>query len=280
MNLQPIPEPMRDFWCHNPFGSEQASIQSRWPVRLLYRLIGEFRFPLRLRAYYLRKALPTGFQPEKVWDAGCGDGHSSFYLARRYPQAEVLGTDMRRESVGRCQRIAQQSGLYNVSFWCSDLVADPAASPQGCDLIVCFEVLEHIHDFQNALCVLAGSLKAGGLLLIHTPAAGRFQSATYGLRRYFQEADHRDPEAGQYHVRLGFELSALAKAVENAGLTVIQADYTFGSIAMLAHTIYEVMRSRSKLGQLSVLPALMAIGWLDAQRKHPEGGGLLLAARR
>jgi hypothetical protein len=101
------------------------------------------------------------------------------------------------------------------------------------------------------------------------PAAGQFQSATYGLRRYFQGTDHREPEPGQYHVRPGFELAALAEAVESTGLTVIQADYTFGSIAMLAHTIYELTRSHSKLWQLSVLPALMAIGWLEAHRKRP-----------
>lgn len=270
---------MRNLSWHNPFGSEQASVQCRWPVRLLYRLIGEFRFSLRHRSHYLRKSLPAGFQPERVWDAGCGEGQSSFYLARRYPQAKVVGTDMRRESVSRCQRIAQQTGQLNVSFCRSDLVAEPSARPQECDLIICFEVLEHIHDFQSALYVLAGSLSAGGLLLIHTPAAGRFQSARYGLRRYFHETADREPEAGQYHVRPGFELEALAKAVASTGLTVTHAEYTFGSLAMLAHTIYEVARSRSKSWQLSLLPALMALGWLDAHRKRHEGGGLLLAAR-
>ena len=271
---------MRNLSWYTPFGSEQASVQCRWPLRLLYRLIGEFRFPLRHRSYWLRKALPAGFQPKRIWDAGCGEGQSSFWLARRYPHAKVLGTDMRHESVIRCQRIARKTGQSNVNFMRGDLVAEASSSPKGCDLIICFEVLEHIHDFQSALYVLARSLEVGGLLLIHTPAAGRFQSESYGIRRYFHETAEFEPEAGQYHVRTGFELEALAKAVASTGLAVTHAEYTFGSLAMLAHSIYEVTRPRSKFWQLSVLPALMTLGWLDAHRKRPAGGGIFLAARR
>jgi len=52
------------------FGSEQAWVQSRASLQYLYRLIGEFRFPLRLRGYYLTRILPIRFKPQSIWDAG------------------------------------------------------------------------------------------------------------------------------------------------------------------------------------------------------------------
>ena len=42
--------------------------------------------------------------------------------------------------------------------------------PAGFDVIVCFSVLEHVFDFQNAIKNMHHSLKKGGTLLVLVPA--------------------------------------------------------------------------------------------------------------
>lgn len=272
--------PIRRLSLLRPFGAEQATAQSRRSLRCLYSLFGEFRFPLRLRGYYLARALAGRPQPTRIWDAGCGLGHTAFYLARRYPQADVFGSDRDALAVEHCRRIAGRVGLGHAHFSCGELTSATASAPKQCDLVVCFEVLEYIQEFQKAIEVLAGSLAPGGILLIHTPAAGRFQSNRYGFRRFSRRGIPRQDGRGQRPARPGFDMRALCEALTGCGLAVDRAEYTFGPLAMLAHTIYEVTRSRSKLWQFCSFPALMGLGWVDSRRMSGEGGGLLLVAAK
>eukprot|EP00971_Amphidinium_carterae_P269913 5354570-Amphidinium_carterae.1 len=51
--------------------------------------------------------------PKKILDVGCGIGGSSRYLARRFPDAEVLGITLSPEQVERASELARQAGLTN-----------------------------------------------------------------------------------------------------------------------------------------------------------------------
>lgn len=262
------------------FGCEQSWIQSRAALRWVYQLIGEIRFPLRLRGLLLSRALPPDFRPVCIWDAGSGRGHTSFYLARRYPEAQVTGTDIDAGCVTHCQQIVSRSHITHVDFRCQDFVNSEVPEMGSFDLVVCSEVLEHIEDFQRALRAIGASLRRQGLLIIHTPAAGRFQGATFGLRRFFRPAEPGIQQVrGQLHVRPGFELKQLISAVEEVGMTVDDARYTFGPLAMFAHTIYEATRS-SSLWLATTFPLLMTLGWVDSWMDHKSGGGILIRARK
>ena len=249
-------------------------------LRYLYSFIGEFRFPLRLRGHYLKKALASNSQPRRIWDAGCGEGHTSFCLARYYPNAQILGTDINFSAIEHCRKIAEVRGADNTQFECQDLEKQGPGHMAGFDMIVCYEVLEHICDFHRALQVMAENLNEKGCLFIHTPAAGRFQSSTFGLRRYLGTGTPSMREGGQLHIRTGFEFAELVRSVENAGLFIVEARYTFGSLSMFAHTIYEATRPCSKVLQIVTFPLLIALGWLDDQVKHCEGGGIFVLAQK
>lgn len=261
------------------FGSEQRVVKKNVFLRFLYCLIGEFRFPLRLRAYYLAKAVSYNFTPQRIWDAGCGEGHSSFFLGRRFPQSHILGTDVSSKAIKHCNNILEGIPLNNLRFRCLDLEDEDLEFSQQFDLIICFEVLEHIENYERAIRNMARHLRKDGFLFIHTPAIGRFQSNKYGLRRYFREDLASTHEKGQFHVRAGFSLTKLRNALTNAGFNTIDVQYTFGKLSMLAHTFYEVTRSRSRIWQLASLPLLMMLGWFDAQKCHTEGGGLFIEAQ-
>jgi len=260
------------------FGAEQALAQRGALLKLIYRLIGEFRYPLRLRGFYLVKALPPGFTPSSVWDAGCGDGHTSFFLCRRFPQAQLTGTDITELAIQRCQRIAQLSGITRARFEVKDLL--DASEPAAYDLVTCFEVLEHIEDYRAAIDNLVGAVKPNGALVMHTPAAGKYNEEPIGLRRWLKPEQLSGALSyGQYHVRSGYKLDDLAHELEQRGMVVELARHTFGPAAMFAHTVYEATRSRTAL-KLLTFPFLIGIGWLDWHLGNQRGGGLLIRARK
>lgn len=259
------------------FGREQAHVQPSRLGRTLFRVAGDPRFPLRVRVGYLDRSLPAGFAPARIWDAGCGQGHTSFHLARRFPQAEVFGTDLNPAAVDHCRAIAARAGVRNAAFDTFDLTHTPPEAAY--DLIVCFEVLEHVDEYALAVRNFSRALRPGGLLVAHTPAVGRFQSERFGLRP-FKRADTVNHAPGQFHVREGFNPDELRAAAGQAGLAVDRLGYTFGPWSMWCHTAYELTRRRSRLWQAAALPFLLPVAWVDARRTHREGGALMLVARK
>src|SRR4029077_12740410 len=97
-------------------GSEQYWVQKRSSLAIVYRLIGEFRFSMRFRAQILSRLLLKDFYPLTIWDAGCGEGHTTFMLSRRFPDARITGTDLDIMNINRCRFIAKSARTKNVVF--------------------------------------------------------------------------------------------------------------------------------------------------------------------
>ena len=260
------------------FGTEQKLVQQRSSLSLLYGAVGEFRFPMRYRAQILCRQLPKDFHPATVWDAGCGEGQTSFMLSKRFPKAQITGTDLNMSNVHRCRQIAKNGGATNVAFLQRDLVKHSI----GADLVVCFEVLEHIENYRDALQNLTASLRPGGFLVIHTPADTIYQSETWGIRKFMKNGheDHSDHGDGHDHVRPGFVLDQLKGEIADLGLKVIRANYTFGPASMHAHTIYEWTRSHSKAWQIITFLPLMSVASVEELLPIRTGGGILIVAQR
>ena len=257
------------------FGSEQRFVQERSILGLLYGTLGEFRFPMREQL--LSRLLPEDFHPAAIWDAGCGEGHTTFMLARRYPNAQITGTDLNVINIDRCRLIAKNGETNNVVFSQGDLTKESYKA----DLVICFEVLEHIENYRDALQNLTASLRPGGFLVIHTPADNVYQTETFGLRSFMKNGHegHLKHGDGHDHVRPGFVLAQLKREIADLGLDVIKANYTFGRASMHAHTIYEWTRSRSKVWQIMTLLPLMSVASLEELLPIRTGGGILIVAQ-
>jgi SAM-dependent methyltransferase len=87
----------------------------------------------------------------RVHEAGCGEGFLSTMLAER--GFAVRGSDLSPSAVAIARRRAADLGLP-VSFRVADLYA-LTPEPDGAELVVCCEVLEHLGDPARALGVLA-----------------------------------------------------------------------------------------------------------------------------
>ncbi len=98
-----------------------------------------------------------------VLDAGCGSGYGSAELAAT--ARTVIGLDVSADAVGYAR---QSYGSPNVSFVEASCASLPIAS-ESIDLVVAFEVIEHVADWQAFLHDVQRVLAPGGRLVISTP---------------------------------------------------------------------------------------------------------------
>ncbi len=107
-------------------------------------------------------------EPERILDAGCGEGHGTRLLAERYPRAQVLGLDfaypMLRAARGRHAWLQRVLGRARVDYLCADFFCAPLRA--GCvDLAWSNLALQCADDPQPVFKDLHRVLKVGGLLM-------------------------------------------------------------------------------------------------------------------
>lgn len=118
----------------------------------------------------------------RVLDAGCGEGFGTATLSPL--AAELVGVDYSADAVAECRRLWSGAARPNLRFEQVDLTR-PGDFRERFDVVVCFQVLEHIRDSTPFLRALAERLAPGGLLLLTTP--NRLRSASenpYHVREY------------------------------------------------------------------------------------------------
>ena len=114
--------------------------------------------------HLLRYAWAARLAPgRRVLDAGCGLGYGSRML-RRAGAAEVVAVDI-AEAVIEAAGADAEPGL---SFTVGD-VGDLDFEDGSFDLVVCFEVIEHVHDQRRVIGELVRVLAPDGLLVLSSP---------------------------------------------------------------------------------------------------------------
>jgi 2-polyprenyl-3-methyl-5-hydroxy-6-metoxy-1,4-benzoquinol methylase len=125
-----------------------------------------------------------------VLDIGCGAGTISLYLSSR--GINVLGIDISKRAIEEANKSAKNLKLENATF---EIINFPTEVPKGIyDLVLCFEVLEHLKDDTLALKNIYKLLKKNGILIISVPSknaplyklgyATEFDERVGHLRRY------------------------------------------------------------------------------------------------
>jgi SAM-dependent methyltransferase len=129
-----------------------------------------------LAAYDYAATLAGG---KRVLDAGCGEGYNTQSLAR--VAAHVTGVDYSAEAIAFCKRTWTAP---NLRFEHVDLTR-PGGFEDTFDLVVNFQVLEHIEDDRAFLEALRARLAPGGALLLTTPnRLMSFSENPYHVREY------------------------------------------------------------------------------------------------
>lgn len=111
--------------------------------------------------------------PQAILDAGCGTGHGSFALHKRFPQAHIISLDL---AMGMLQQtyaqqptlqrwMAQLTGKKNLV--CADIEALPLAD-NSVDMVWSNLAIQWCNDLDQAFTEIKRVLKPNGLLMFST----------------------------------------------------------------------------------------------------------------
>ena len=139
----------------------------------------------------------------RVLDAGCGEGYGLAMLAES-GAVSVVGADLDATVIAHAENTyaARDPRIETVAC---ELMSLPL-SDDSIDLVVSFQVIEHLYDVPGYLASLARVTRPGGELLISTPNRLTFTPDS-------------DTPVNPFHVR-EFAPSELATELEAAGLDV------------------------------------------------------------
>jgi SAM-dependent methyltransferase len=144
----------------------------------------------------------------RVLDAGCGLGYGARML-RRAGAAEVVGVDV-AESVVEVASAEAEPGLR---FEVGD-VGGLDFEDGRFDLVVCFEVIEHVQDQQRVIGELVRVLAADGILVISSPNRASYVPGNpHHLHEYLPDELHAALAESLEHVRLWRQHDWICSAV-------------------------------------------------------------------
>jgi ubiquinone/menaquinone biosynthesis C-methylase UbiE len=130
--------------------------------RFSYGALGQQPFQRALRSLSFEEWAPLIRPGSLVLDIGCGDGLSSFDIARF--DVEVVGIDISGESIRVASERAERESLENVTFMIADADALPFAD-RAVDSVLCYGSLHHVPAPERTLREVARVLKPGGSYL-------------------------------------------------------------------------------------------------------------------
>lgn len=136
---------------------------ARWDAGQYLRYAGD-----RARPFADLLARVRVERPASVVDLGCGPGHLTATLARRWPDAWVTGVDSSAEMIEAAGQVAAEHGAGSrLRFVLADLREwEP---PGGADVVVSNAALHWVPGHLGLLPRLAGWLRPGGALAFGVP---------------------------------------------------------------------------------------------------------------
>ena len=132
-----------------------------------------------------------------VLDAGCGTGYGLEMLLAYGPES-VKGVDLSEEAVADAgRRLGDQAELVRAD------VRDLPLEDGSFDVVVCFEVIEHVERQRDALDELKRVLRPGGVLLISSPNRDVYPPGNpHHVREYLPEELRAELEERYQNVTL------------------------------------------------------------------------------
>lgn len=202
----------------------------------------------------LGSAVPCG----RVLDVGCGDGTVLGQAAR--DGWSLFGVELSPLAA----REARRRGLRPVR---ADLEGGRLPiRAASFDVVVCYDVLEHLFDPMSLLSEIHRVLRPGGTALLCVPNAfNLFNRLTFLAGRYVDIMDtaHRSGELFSEHVRL-FSRGLFEDVVARAGFAVRRRGYYFPD--SFTDPRYRLAGSLARLVTATALhrlwPSLLSLGFL------------------
>lgn len=118
-----------------------------------------------------------------VLDAGCGVGYGSFIVSSKGSAKKVLGVDISKEAIVYAKQKYPRS---NLTFVEDSLESLTKVKDNSINIVLAFEVIEHLKDPEKFLETIKLKLKTNGLLLVSTPNKYTYPPGNpYHFKEYF-----------------------------------------------------------------------------------------------
>jgi SAM-dependent methyltransferase len=240
------------------FNLRAPGLVEQWIKQVVRRTLGEPYVGKRLKLRHLNRVMPTlrlSVTPFSILDAGAEDATFVYWLADRYPEAQVMAIDIDTAAVAACRAVRPKKYAARVRF---EVGTFSALEPESFDMITAFDVLEHISDDREAVSDLTRALRPGGSLLVHVPR-DQWTRRDGGVERVADEDAWR---INPGHVRQGYSPESVRRLLDGAGLSVVDMQIWLGRWGVMAHEIYAKLQRPVPL-RLLTIPVTDVCAYLD-----------------
>lgn len=196
-------------------------------------------------------------RPKKIFDAGCGVGASSRYLAKKYTEAQTLGFTLSEVQAARATALNESAGLNNRCKVITRNVYDLSPEDGPFDLIWSMESAEHMGDKPQLFQTFYEALAPGGTLLMatwcHRPTPPSLDAA---------EEKNLAKLRRLYHLGEWISVPALAETADKVGFKNIRTDDWSDAVAPFwGAVIRESLRPTNWPGLLRSGPGTLKGAW-------------------
>ena len=119
--------------------------------------------------------------PKSILDVGCGCGFHDLIFAKNSCVEKVIGIDYSNESVKKANTVYPNS---KVERFCVDFLADDELVANNFDLVVSFQVIEHLKNYEKFFRKMVSKANADGYIVVATPNYDRFSNR---IRKFFSK---------------------------------------------------------------------------------------------
>jgi SAM-dependent methyltransferase len=237
---------------------------------------------LLLRTWHVHKELREWADGRRdkeqyILDAGSGFGQYTYYLSGMSRKWSILAVDVKEEQISDSNCFIRAIGRQNVLFRIGDLVK--YREPNGYDLILSVDVMEHILEDVEVFRNFQASLRPGGMLLISTPSDQGGSDV------------HGDDETSfiEEHVRDGYNIQEIQDKLKLAGFSKVKARYSYGKpgqvswrlsmkYPLLLLNVSKIFFLLLPFYYLITFPVSLVLNWMDVNGNHKSGTGLIVKA--
>ena len=150
-------------------------------------------------------------------DVGCGEGRHIFGVMQDHPMMKCIGIDMDKASLNKAEEgyeYFKSISNAGAEFFIGSAYSLPFES-DSFDLIVCSEVLEHLHEYNDAIKEIHRVLKPGGKFYASVPASWPEKICWYLSKEY------QNQPGG--HLRI-FNQNNLVDEIEGEGFKFLSSE--------------------------------------------------------
>lgn len=243
-----------------------------------------------LRSWYVRRSLRNWYNRHysealfalkglRILDAGCGFGQYDKYMLSSFSKVRIDAVDVKSDYLDDCRYFFKKEIKQDrIRFKEMDLLQPKFEKLY--DLVLCVDVLEHIHEDVQVMRHLSNAMKPDGYFIMHSPS------------HYAEDDANGDDSFVGEHARPGYSKNEIIEKLQQVGLEPEEVRYTYGT---LGHTAWILlikwpMLWINRIGNIALIfmipwylitliPSLILMG-LDMFGDHKKGTGILVVARK